>query len=264
MAQIYPLKALDQLVRAQLAADPAGGTTKLAAEDRDEPQARNDASRKGLPVTATSDLGLDLDEGLEPFRPGAERPSLRPALVVLACAVVLSAGGFAVALIGSGQATPSVVAGLATPVPGVNLSAVGASQVLARISSGGTPPGDILDALVVPNGARIVSTTAQDAGVDQYDRSIYFEIGTNATELLEFYRTELRRARWSLLGTYGLPGGASELLAQRSGSDGYEWEVGVEVTTVNPSISPTLAGDGQTSAVMGLRLRLFEVPDGGS
>jgi hypothetical protein len=215
-------------------------------------------------VTATAGLGLDLGDELEPPRVHTQRPSLRPALVVLACAVVLSVGGFAIALVGSGQATPSVVKGLATPVPGVNLSAVGASQVLGRIESGGTPPPDVLGALVVPSGARIVSTTAQDAGVDQYDRSIYFELDTNSTELLGFYRTELRRARWSLLGTYRLPAGGNELLARRTGSDGYEWEVGVVVTTVSPSISPSLAGDGQTSPVMGLRLRLFEVPDGGS
>ena len=216
-------------------------------------------------MSTTPDVGLELDEGLEPTRARrAEPPSLRPALVVLACAVVLSFGGFAIALIGSRQATPPIVAGLGTPVPGVNLSAVGASQVLQRISSGGTPPPDVLGALVVPNGARIVSTTAQDAGVDQYDRSIYFQIDTNSTELLKFYRTELRRARWSLLGTYPLPSAGTEVLAQRTGSDGYEWEVGVAVTAVNPSISPSLAGDGQTSAVTGLRLRLFEVPDSGS
>jgi hypothetical protein len=216
-------------------------------------------------VSTTPDVGLELDEGLEPTRARrAKPPSLRPALVVLACAVVLSFGGFAIALIGSGQATPPIVAGLGTPVPGVNLSAVGASQVLQRISSGGTPPPDVLGALVVPNGARIVSTTAQDAGVNQYDRSIYFQIDTNSTELLKFYRTELRRARWSLLGTYPLPSAGTEVLAQRIGSDGYEWEVGVAVTAVNPSISPSLAGDGQTSAVTGLRLRLFEVPDSGS
>jgi hypothetical protein len=196
-------------------------------------------------VTTTPDLGRDLDEGLgTPRARRAEPPSLRPALVVLACAVVLSFGGFAVALIGGGQAAPSIVTGLGTPVPGVNLSAVGASQVLRRISNGGTPPRDVLEALVVPNGARIVSTTAQDAGVDQYDRSIYFQLDTKSTELVKFYRTEL--------------------LAQRTGSDGYEWEVGVVVTPVNPAISPSLAGDGQTSAVMGLRLRLFVVPDSGS
>jgi hypothetical protein len=146
----------------------------------------------------------------------------------------------------------------------VSLSAIGASPVLQRISSGGIPPRDVLEALVVPDGARIVSTTAQDAGVDQYDRSIYFEIGTKSTELVKFYRAELKRAHWKLLGTYPLPSAGTELLAQRTGSDGYEWEVGVVVTPVNPSISPSLAGDGQTSAVMGLRLRLFEVPDSGS
>ena len=216
-------------------------------------------------MSTTPDLGRDLDEGLgTPRARRAEPPSLRPALVVVACAVVLSLGGFAVALIGGGQAAPSIVTGLGTPVPGVNLSAVGASQVLQRISNGGTPPRDVLEALVVPNGARIVSTTAQDAGVDQYDRSIYFQLDTKSTELVKFYRTELRRAHWSLLGTYPLASAGTELLAQRTGSDGYEWEVGVVVTPVNPAISPSLAGDGQTSAVMGLRLRLFVVPDSGS
>ncbi len=79
---------------------------------------------------------------------------------------------------------------------------------------------------------------------------------------MKFYRTELKRARWSLLGTYPMAGSGTEVLAQRSGSDGYEWEVGVLVNPVDPAISPSLAGDGQTSAVMGLTLRLFEVPDG--
>ncbi len=216
-------------------------------------------------MSTTPDLGLDLEERLGP--PPARRaqpPSLRPALVVLACAAVLSFGGFAIALIGSGQAAPPTVTGLGTPVPGVNLSAVGASQVLARISSGGAPPSDVLEAVVVPDGARIVSTTSQDASVDQYDRSIYLQVDTSSAELVKFYRTELRRAHWSFLGTFPLPSGGTELLAQRAGSDGYEWEVGVVVTTVNPSISPSLAGDGQSSPVMGLRLRLFEVPDGGS
>ncbi len=60
------------------------------------------------------------------------------------------------------------------------------------------------EALVVPNGARILSTTAQDAGVDQYDRSIYFQLDAKSTELVKFYRTELGRAHWTLLGTYPL------------------------------------------------------------
>ena len=189
-------------------------------------------------------------------------PSLRAAFVVLACAVALTVGGGAVALIGAGQAAPATVSGLASPVAGVNLSAVNASVVLRPIVSGGTPPSDVIDALVVPSGARIMGTTTPDAGIDQYDRSMKFQISTTTAELAKFYRTELKRAHWSLLGTYPLASGGTEVLGQRPGSDGYEWEVGVLMTPVNPSISPALAGDGQPSAVIGLTLRLVEVPDG--
>jgi hypothetical protein len=214
-------------------------------------------------VTTPSDLEIQEAEELgSPRAARAKAPSLRPALIVLACAVVVTFGGVAVALVGSGQSPPATVSGLATPVPGVNISAVVASGVLQRIAGGGTPPSDVLGALVVPQGARIGSTTTEDAGVDQYDRSISFQLSTTSGELVKFYQTELKRARWSMLGTYQVAGQGTEVLAQRAGSDGYEWEVGVSVKPVNPAISPSLAGDGQTSATMRLTLRLFEVPDG--
>lgn len=229
-------------------------------------------------MTTTPDFGseaTDPPEGADPAgaaemaqaaeepRPlHAKPPSLKPALFVLACVAVVSIGGFALALVGNGGAASPTVSGLGIPVPGVNLSAIGAAQVLRRITSAGSPPSDVLDSLVVPNGARIISTTSQDAEVDQYDRSIYFEIDTTSKELLKFYQVELKRARWSPLGTYPLPGAGEELLARRAGSDGYEWEVGVVVTPVNPAISPSLAGGGQTSPTMGLSIRLFQIPDG--
>jgi len=78
-------------------------------------------------VTTTSDLGLDPDEGLEtPVARRAAPPSLRPAVVVSHMRGRTVGGGFAVALIGSGQSGSIDCHGLATPVPGVNLSAVNA------------------------------------------------------------------------------------------------------------------------------------------
>jgi hypothetical protein len=214
-------------------------------------------------VTTPPDLeSKQTEEPESPRRARAQAPSLRPALIVLACAAAVTFGGVAVALVGSGQSSPPSVSGLATPVPGVNISAVDASSVLQRISSGGTPPSDVLGALVVPEGARIGGTTTEDAGIDQYDRSISFQLSTTSGELVKFYQTELKRARWAMLGTYQVAGQGTEVLAQRAGSDGYEWEVGAVVKPVNPAISPSLAGDGQTSATMSLTLRLFEVPDG--
>lgn len=215
-------------------------------------------------MTTTPELGAHPAEALEaPRAPYGRSPSIRPALVVLACAAVVSFGAFATSFIGSGQPAPPTVTGLATSVPGVSLSAVGATPVLKRITSGGFPPKDVLAALVVPKGARIISTTAEDAGVDQYDRSIYLEIDTTSKELLSFYKVELKRAHWSILGTYPVPSG-HEILGRLAGSDGYEWEVGVVITPVSPGdISPSLAGSGQTSPPMGLRLRIF-IPDDGS
>jgi hypothetical protein len=222
-------------------------------------------------VTTTPNLAGEAAGATETFpqlrAPYGKSPSVRPALVVLACAVALTLGGVAVALIGSGQTTPATVVGLGSRVPGVSLAAIGATQVLKRISNDGVPPEDVLRALVVPKGARIISTTDEDADIDQFDRSVYLEVDTTSAQLVKFYKVELKRAHWSFLGEYSVPNagnGARELLADRAGSDGYEWEVGLVVTPVNPTISPALAGSGQTSPTMGLRLRLFEVPDGGS
>ena len=196
--------------------------------------------------------------------PYGKSPSIRPALVVLACAAAVTFGGVAVALVGSGQTTAPTVSGLGVPVAGVNLTAIGAAPVLRRIATDGSPPKDVVDALVVPNGARIVGTSTPDAGIDLYDRSISFQLSTSSSELLRFYDVELKRAHWSQVAEYPGSGASKEILAHRSGSDGYEWEVGVVVTPVNPSISPALAGDGQTSPTMGLTLRLFQLPDDGS
>lgn len=216
-------------------------------------------------MTTTPDLRFEPDEALEqpPTRYG-KPPSLRPALVVLACAVVVSAGGFVVALVGNGGSASKSVTGLEIRVPGVSIKATEAAPTLRRITSDGSPPGDIVDSLVLPVGARIVSTTAEDAGVDQYDRSIYLDVDATPRELMKFYEVELKRGQWSLLGEYPLSNGANEVLARRAGSDGYEWEVGAVLTPVTPAISPALAGDGQTSPTTGLRLRLFQIPDGGS
>jgi len=216
-------------------------------------------------VTTTPDLGFEPEEAVRqpPARYG-KPPSVRPALVVLACAVVVSVGGFAVALVGNGSSASKPVTGLGIRVPGVSLRATAAASTLRRIESGGSPPRDIVDSLVVPIGARVVSTTAEDAGVAQYDRSVYLEVDAAPRELMKFYEVELKRGQWSLLGEYPLSGGATEVLGRRAGSDGYEWEVGVVLTPVTPAISPALAGDGQTSSTTGVRLRLFEIPDGGS
>lgn len=186
--------------------------------------------------------------------------SLRPALFVLACVAVVTLGGFALALLGGGG-TGSAVPG-ATRVPGVAIDASSAATVIARIASGGDPPTDVVRSVVVPAGAVVVGTSSSDAGVSQYDRTVDLAVGAPPIEVVRFYTVELRRARWSLLGTYPVSGGGTEVLAQRPSSDGYDWEIGVVVTPVTPAITPALAGGSETSSSSSMRLRLFQIPEG--
>ena len=130
------------------------------------------------------------------------------------------------------------------------------------------PPEDVVKALVVPNGARIISTTDEDAGIDQYDRSIYLEVDTTSAELAQVLQG--RAEAGPLVVPRGVLRSRTQAAEQGSssptgpGPTATSGRSGVVVTPVNPSISPALAGAGQTSPTMGLRLRLFQVPDGGS
>ena len=118
----------------------------------------------------------------------------------------------------------------------------------------------------MPNGARIVSTTAQDAGVDQYDRSIYFQLDTTSPRtLVKFYRTELQRARWSLLGAYPLARGGTEVLAQRAGSR--RLRMGGRSRRHDRQsldLSRRSQETGRPRLSSGSDCRLFVVPDSGS
>jgi hypothetical protein len=188
-------------------------------------------------------------------------PSLKPALVVIACVAVVSFGGFALALFGSSPSSNPPIVGLGKKVPGVSLTALPASRVLDRVSSAGEPPSNIVKSLAVPNGVTVTGVRGNDAGVAQFDRSVLMSSDASVKAVTRFYSVELPRANWSLIGVYRRPHG-TELLAQRAGNDGYEWEVGVDVTSVNPRISPSLAGSDQSAPSTVLRLRLFQIPDG--
>lgn len=213
-------------------------------------------------VKTSPDLADADPSAAPPLAPFARPPSLKPALVVLACVAVVSLGGFALALLGGNSSPAPAASGSTSALPGVHLAALPAGPALRRISSDGALPSDIAAALVVPEGSRVVGSVANDAGVGQFDRSIVLAVGAAPSLVVAFYHAELTRARWALVGTYPIAAGGTEVLARRASADGYEWEVGVVVTPVNPGISPALAGGDQTSASSRVKLRLFQIPDG--
>ncbi len=207
------------------------------------------------PSDLPADPPVDRPSGTPERQPG---PSLRPAAIVLGLAVLIVVLGGVVALLGSSSAhAPSPQAGIA--VPGVPFTAVPAATVLAHIESNQEPPLDILHALTVPAVARFEGSSDADADVDQFDRSVTLAVPATTTSVALFYRKELPAGHWSMQFD-GRAGHSLELIAQRNGSDGYQWRVAVVITTVNPALTPALAGYSQTSAST-LVLTLYQVGD---
>jgi hypothetical protein len=136
------------------------------------------------------------------------------------------------------------------------LRAVPARPLLQEVVTVGEPPGDLLNALVLPAGAAPVPGSATNRGVELYDRSLGFNVDASEQDVISFFRAELRAASWQMLSqgpAKGAPG--YQLLAQHPASDGLEWEVGV---TVEPT---TFASPSSSRGTTPFTVRLFAESD---
>jgi hypothetical protein len=203
-----------------------------------------------------------------PRPPVRSGPGLRPALIVVGIAIVvllLFGIGAAVSNTGTGTPTRSTTA---SSVPGSPLLAVPGAAALRPIEQPGSPPGNILDAVSIPQGSAKVSVIDTSGSVDQYDESMVFSVPASQAELIGFFRTEMARAGWNVFSSgpaTGQPG--IEVLGQKAGNDGWYWEMGAIVRptqfasngTTDPSAGTQgSAGGSDTTQFV---IRLFQVPD---
>jgi hypothetical protein len=185
-------------------------------------------------------------------------PSTKFALIVLGITGVIFLAGILVEWLDSGSPPPPPAAAV-RQAKGAPLHAVAGQPVIKAIIVGGQPPGDVVNAVVVPMGTTTVSGSSRDLGVETYDRSVDVRAPASQAALVTFYRLELRAEGWSSLseGTPAraekAPPGSVEVLAKRGASDGNFWEIGAVVT---PTSFP--AGEPETTTVT---LRLFVVSD---
>lgn len=164
-------------------------------------------------------------------------PPVRPAAMVLGLAVVLFVGG-SVALGLSGSTAPQRPSTTVRTAPGSPLPAVPAAGPLSPIEVAGQPPTDIVAALAVPEGSTAVPGSAQNVGVETYDRVMAFTDAATQAHVVGFFRAELKADGWQQISTAPAESGAGvEVLGQHGGSDGNTWEVGVVVhpTTFGPT-----------------------------
>jgi hypothetical protein len=190
-----------------------------------------------------------------PERPAGRPVSMKPAAIVLGLAVLVLlvfAGGAALF-----RATPAKPASQrSVTVRGTSLRAVDARGALGPIISPGQPPNNVLNAVVVPAGARRVSTIDYSGNASQYDQAVVLSVGGPQAAVVDFYKKEMRRAGWHIESTGPAdhqPG--IEVLGQLAGDDGWFWELG---TVVAPS---TFGASGTGTDRTRFTLRLIQEPD---
>lgn len=194
-------------------------------------------------------------------RPAPRQVSRGPALVSLGLAGLVGIGGFAWAAATShpgSSAPPSTTKHLA----GVHLGAVPATQALKAITRGGEPPTDIAGALVVPASARRTGSHC-GAAINLYDCTVDLTVRAKPSQVVAFYRAELRHAGWRILAVDATTGKGTVVYAQHASNDGYYWEVGVAVDPATPSITPALSGNGESAPTSTVSLRVLEKGDAG-
>ncbi len=185
------------------------------------------------------------------------RPRLGPALVVVGLAVLISVAGAIFAFVGT-NGPPASAAHPGVKVGNTGLSVASAAADFKAVTRGGEPPKDVLSALVVPAGSRLTGAARVGGGVELYDAQVTIRVDTKPASVETFYRDELRSLGWTNRTTSATAGNGTEILGEHASSDGFYWEVGIDVNRAPTSLSPALGGAsvGEASTV---ELRLFEV-----
>ncbi len=142
-------------------------------------------------------------------------------------------------------------------VPGTPVRAVPAVHDLKVITVSGQPPGNILNAVSIPLGAKRVSFVNNTQSAQQYDAQISLKVNESQAALEAFYKSVMKKQGWQIFSTGPADHdpGAFDILGKKAGSDGFFWEMGAV-------ISPTTFGAGAPArGTTPFTVRLFQQPD---
>ena len=185
-----------------------------------------------------------------------------PALIVVGIVAVVALGGALLALLPGTSPPPPRAVGSHASYGGIG--AASANGVLAHVQTDGVIPSGVVSSLVIPLGAHYLGSKDFDNGNGPFDREVDLMAPYAQRPLVTFFKDALKADGWQIDGTEptgGPTGNGTETLAQRPGSNGYYWEVGVTVTGGTDTVSPALGGGSATSGTSEIKVRLLEVPD---
>lgn len=196
------------------------------------------------------------DSSFEPAPPELPGPSVKLALTVL----LLGVGIVIIGLIGMvlwGSTKPAAAPSTVATAKGSPIAAIPAAPELAPLISGGEPPNDIVNSLVLPKGAVAGAVIDDTNSAEAYDEERAFTLDTSEQKIISFFEVELPAQGWHVISK-GPPKNAIgfEVLAQRAGSDGYYWELGAVVA---PTTFPS--GPDKATGLTSFEFSLFQVLD---
>jgi hypothetical protein len=145
-------------------------------------------------------------------------------------------------------------------VAGTPLRAVPAVHDLKVITVSGQPPGNIINAVSVPEGATPTSYKNNSNAAQGYDAQITLRADESEAALDNFYKMDMKKQGWQVISTGPADHvtGGLEVLGKKAGSDGFYWELGAV-------ISPTSFGAGTpATGATSFSLVLDQEPDAGT
>ena len=142
-----------------------------------------------------------------------------------------------------------------SPSPGLNQVGnltVNPTPPFAALVTAGEPPPDIVNSIVVPQGAVQVELPHTGGNVFSFDRKIVFESPASSQALYNFFQAQMKGRQWKIFST-GKPANAPgvEILSRRGGSDSFFWLQGVDISPT------TFSKDGGAQSTR-FTLRLYQ------
>jgi hypothetical protein len=195
-----------------------------------------------------------------PLRPPARAGfSMKKAMIVPGIGAAIL-----VAFIGAGFLTSNPVQRTTAStrsfsVPGTPLRARPAAHDLKIITASGQPPGNIVNAVAVPVGARRTAFVSNTDSAGAYDAQITLRADSSQTAVETFYRQDMKKQGWGSLssGPADHHPGSLEVLGTKAGSDGFYWELGTVVSAT------TFGGTAPPAGATSFTLTLIQKPDPG-
>jgi len=164
-----------------------------------------------------------------PKPPLTTTTSLWPAATVLLVAVGMLSVFLALNAVTDTPVAPTTTLPIIVGGLPVQTGAGSGATLLARCNQDGTPPTNILDGFIVPQGTRHLGPfRIVNAGAGEFDCRQPLVTTTSSAKLLGFYASQLEARGWTQFSS-GATNGQPQLLFQKAGSDTFYYVLGITV-----------------------------------